>query len=95
MARFAGAIALVAVSWSVREALAPELPGQTLFLYFIPAVLFSAWIGGLWTGLVATVLSVVSALGLVSDAPPLSTAVYINTAAFVLIGSLCSADGWS
>jgi two-component system sensor kinase FixL len=86
MARIAAAIALVAVSWSVREALAPELPGQTLFLYFIPAVLFSAWIGGLWTGLLATVLSVMSALVLVSDAPPLDTPALINTVAFLLIG---------
>jgi two-component system sensor kinase FixL len=86
LARFAVAIALVAVSWSVREALAPILPNQTLFLYFMPSVLFSAWIGGLWTGLLATILSVASALLLVSDAPPLSPAVLINTVAFVLIG---------
>ena len=85
-ARFAVAIALVAVSWSLREALAPILPGQTLFLYFMPAVLFSAWIGGLWPGLLATALSVASALFLVSDALPLSLAVYINTGAFVIIG---------
>ena len=86
MARFAAAIALVAVSWSVREALAQILPSQTLFLYFMPSVLFSAWIGGIWPGLLATALSVVSALFLVSDAPPLELPVLINSAAFVVIG---------
>jgi len=86
MARFALAIALVAVSWSVREALAPILPSQTLFLYFMPSVLFSAWIGGLWPGLLATVLSVASALFLVADAPPLELPVFINSTAFVVIG---------
>ena len=61
MARFAAAIALVAVSWSVREALAQILPSQTLFLYFMPSVLFSAWIGGIWPGLLARPTSTILA----------------------------------
>ncbi len=84
--RHAAAPVLVAVALALRELLAPVLPGQTIFLYFVPPVLLAAWIGGLSPGLVATGLSVVSALFLVIDAPDLSEGIAINAAAFAAIG---------
>ncbi len=84
--RYAAAPAMVALALALREALAPLLPGQTLFLYFVPPVLLAAWIGGLGPGLLATVLSILSALFLIAGAPAISTPVVIDGAAFAAIG---------
>jgi two-component system, LuxR family, sensor kinase FixL len=75
----------VGLAWIVREALAPELPSETIFLYFVPAIVVTAWVGGLWAGIVATLLSIATSFLLI-DAPGLSVSTYINTAAFALIG---------
>jgi two-component system, LuxR family, sensor kinase FixL len=84
-ARYGYAILLVLVSWSLREVLSPVLPSETRFLYFVPAVLVAAWLGGLGPGLFATVLSIASSL-LIADAPPVTSATFINFAAFAIIG---------
>ena len=84
--RYAAAPAMVALALALREALAPLLPGQTIFLYFVPPVLLAAWIGGLGPGLLATVLSILSALFLIAGAPAISTPVVIDGAAFAAIG---------
>ena len=83
--RYAAAPVTVALAWLVREALAPELPSETIFLYFVPSILITAWIGGLVPGLLATLLSVATSFLLV-DAPGLTTTTYINCTAFALIG---------
>jgi two-component system sensor kinase FixL len=84
--RYTAAPALVVLALALREALAPLLPGQTVFLYFVPPVLLAAWIGGLGPGLLATLLSLLSALFLIANAPAISTPVIINSAAFTVIG---------
>jgi len=84
-ARYGYAILLVLVSWSLREVLSPVLPSETRFLYFVPAVLISAWLGGLGPGLFATVLSIASSF-MIADAPPVTSATFINFAAFAIIG---------
>jgi two-component system, LuxR family, sensor kinase FixL len=84
--RYIAAPALVGLALALREALAPLLPGQTIFLYFVPPVLLAAWIGGLGPGLLATVLSILSALFLIADAPAITTPIVINGAAFTIIG---------
>jgi two-component system, LuxR family, sensor kinase FixL len=86
LVRYAVAPATVALALALREALSPLLPGQTIFLYFVPPVLLAAWIGGLGPGLLATVLSILSALFLVANAPEISTPVVINGTAFTVIG---------
>ncbi len=85
MLRYAAAPAMVALGWLVREALAPVLPSETIFLYFVPSIIITAWLGGLWPSVIATLLSVATSFLLV-DAPGLSTATYINCAAFAVIG---------
>jgi two-component system sensor kinase FixL len=84
-ARYGYAILLVLVSWSLREVLSPVLPSETRFLYFVPAVLVAAWLGGLGPGLFATVLSIASSF-LIADAPPVTSATLINFVAFAIIG---------
>ncbi len=83
--RYAAAPAMVGLAWALRELLAPVLPSETIFLYFVPAIIVVAWIGGLVPALLATLLSVGTSFLLV-DAPALSIATAINTTAFALIG---------
>ena len=85
MLRYGAAPAAVAIAWLVRELLAPALPSETIFLYFVPPLIIAAWIGGMGPGLVATVLSLGTSFLLV-DAPGPSSATWINCAAFGLIG---------
>ena len=54
----------VAVAFAVRMALTPIVQGDSPYLFFIPAVLVAAGLGGLGPGLLATGLSAV--LGLLS-----------------------------
>ncbi|HZQ12955.1 MAG TPA: PAS domain S-box protein [Pseudolabrys sp.] len=83
--QYGAAIALVVAAWSVREVLAPVLPHETRYIYFVPPVLIAAWIGGFGPGMVATVLSAVSSF-LITDAPPVSSATLVNLVAFGIIG---------
>jgi len=85
LARYGSAALLVLAAWAVREALAPLLPGETRFLYFVPAVVIAAWIGGFGPGLTATLLSVASSF-VILDAPPADIATFINCVAFSVIG---------
>ena len=56
--RYAVAFAAVVVAWALRTALNPWVGAdQPLFLWFVGAVVFSAWYGGLGPGLFATLLS--------------------------------------
>jgi two-component system, LuxR family, sensor kinase FixL len=83
--RYGYAILLVLIACALREILSPVLPSETRFLYFVPSVLIAAWIGGLGPGLFATVLSIASSF-LIADAPPVTSATFINFAAFAIIG---------
>lgn len=91
--RYATAPVAVALALAVRELLSPALHSSTLSLYFIPPVLFAAWIGGLWPGLIATLLGAVCALFLIADSPSLTQAAIINTIAFITIGAGVSWGG--
>ena len=58
IARYAVALAAVLLAWAGKMGTDPFLRAdQPLFLWFIGAVLFSAWYGGLGPGVFATVLS--------------------------------------
>ena len=60
-ARYAVAVAAVLVAAAVRSALSPIWNDRVPFLTFIPAVVLSAWAGGLGPGIVATILGAVVA----------------------------------
>src|SRR5262245_11712034 len=51
--------ASVAIAFAARTLLAPILQQESTYLLFVPAVLVSAGVGGLASGIVATVLSLV------------------------------------
>jgi PAS domain S-box-containing protein len=51
-------LASVALAVAVRHALDPWLGNQAAYLMVLPAVILSAWVGGFWAGMAATVLGV-------------------------------------
>src|SRR5512141_383292 len=84
--RYGIAPTAVALALAARALLAPILHDDTVFLYFVPAVLIAASIGGLGPGLLATALSLVAAFFLLASASVLSSTALGNGAAFTLIG---------
>ena len=91
--RYGVAPMMVALGLAIRSLLAPVLTNETVYTYFVPSVLVSAWFGGLGPGLVATVLSVLAATFLLTGAPNLATPSIANGVAFVLIGAVVSWGG--
>lgn len=85
--RYGVAPTAVALSLATRALLLPILHDDTVFLYFVPAVLVSAGVGGLGPGLLATVLSMLAAYFVVIDSSSSTLHSWtINGTAFVLIG---------
>jgi two-component system sensor kinase FixL len=75
----------VALSFLVRLTLTPVLHSQTAFLYFVPAVLVAAAIGGVGPGLLATALSLLSSFTVFIDPVDLTAVWLTNGLAFTLI----------
>ena len=92
--RYMIALASVLVQVLVRLLLTPVFGDQFRFMMFLPAVVFSAWYGGLGAGLAATAFSTVAATYFWSAS---SSAVAVNSAEdmiafclFVLMGGFVS-----
>jgi len=83
--RYGLAPSLVAVALAIRALLAPVLPHDAVFVYFLPPVLVAAGFGGLGPGLLATVLSAVAAFAILHEPADLTRPALLNGAAFVLI----------
>ncbi len=83
----------VALGLAIRSLLAPILTNETVYTYFVPSVLVSAWFSGLGPGLVATALSVLAATFLLPGAPNLTTPSIVNGIGFVFIGAVVSLGG--
>jgi two-component system sensor kinase FixL len=84
--RYAVAPATVGLALAVRLALAPVVSDELLYLFFVPAVLAAASLGGLGPGLVAIVFGLL--LGAFYFAPAtFTTADIVNVAAFAAIGA--------
>ncbi len=84
--RYGIAPTAVALALAARALLAPILHDDAVFLYFVPAVLVAASIGGLGPGLLATALSLVAAFFLLANASVISNTALGNGAAFTFIG---------
>ncbi len=82
---YATAPLAVAVSFVVRLLLLPVLHNQTVFLYFVPAVLVAAAIGGGGPGVLATALSLLCAFTVFIDPADLTAVWLTNSVAFTLI----------
>jgi len=94
LSRYGIAPVVVALSLAMRALLLPVLEDDTVYLYFVPAVLISAGLGGLGPGLLATALSIAAAIVVVrGEADPFATAMVVNGVAFAVIGTGMSWGG--
>jgi two-component system sensor kinase FixL len=80
------AILAIAAGLAVELALAGVLQGRGSYLFFIPAVLIAAAVGGWGPGLVATVLGMVFGLAIVRDFHTVLPADWVTCAVFALVG---------
>jgi len=83
---YALAPAFVVASLLVRTLLLPVLHEQSSFLYFVPAVLLSAGVGGAGPALLATLLSLVCVFVVIIGPSDISSVFLTNGTAFTVIG---------
>jgi two-component system, LuxR family, sensor kinase FixL len=86
MLRYGMAPTVVVLALAVRALLVPILHDDSLFLYFVPAVLISAGVGGFGPGLLATTLSIVAAYFVLAGASAFTELAMVNGGAFTVIG---------
>jgi two-component system, LuxR family, sensor kinase FixL len=79
--------AAVAVAFAARVLLGPVLQDEARYLFFVPAVLLAAGIGGLGPGLLATALGLLLGCFLAASFPHLSAADTVYAATFAVIGA--------
>jgi two-component system, LuxR family, sensor kinase FixL len=84
--RYAIAVVAVGLTLATQLLLGPA-HGEPSYLLFLPAVLIAAGAGGLGPGLLATALSLLSAIFTGADFPNLSAAEIIHATAFTAIGT--------
>jgi two-component system, LuxR family, sensor kinase FixL len=84
--RYGLAPTFVALTLAAHALLVPILHDDSLFLYFVPAVLISAGVGGLGPGLLATTLSIGAAYFVLANASALTNLAVVNGTAFAAIG---------
>jgi two-component system sensor kinase FixL len=84
---YAIAVAAVAVAFIARFALASLLKDQAPYLFFLPAVLLAAGVGGFGPGILATGLSVPLVFFFIADHGAVGWAEIANGVVFVLIGA--------
>src|SRR5215469_8736368 len=77
----------VALAFLARLALTPILGDASPYLLFVPAVLVAGGLGGLGPGLLATGLSVVLGLFVVTMSPSVSASEIVDAALFTMIGA--------
>jgi two-component system sensor kinase FixL len=80
------ALVCVVLAFAIRLLLGPSLAHQAPYLFFAPAVLIAAALGGFGPGIAATAASLGLGLAFFADAPDLSQADLVSAAAFTLIG---------
>src|SRR5215469_4012009 len=91
--RYALAPFAVAIAFLARLALTPILGDASPYLLFVPAVLIAAGLGGLGPGVLATGLSVVLGLFVITTSPSLSVPEIVDAGLFTLIGAGISWSG--
>jgi two-component system sensor kinase FixL len=85
--RYGVALVAVVLALAVRALIGPIGGSDPSYLFFVPAVLIAADTGGLGPGLVATALSLLTAVLVVADFDQLSTPGIVNGIAFAAIGA--------
>jgi two-component system, LuxR family, sensor kinase FixL len=84
--RYGIAPAAVLIALLARMVFAPILADDSPYLFFVPAVLIAAGVGGWGPGLLATILGTLAGLLLIKTFPSLTAAETGNAVAFALIG---------
>src|SRR6516164_1202332 len=77
----------VAIAFVARSALTPILQNDMPYLFFVPAVLVAAGLGGLGPGLVATGLGTLLGFSFMATFPTADVPEIVNAVAFVMIGA--------
>ena len=85
--RYGIAPTAIAIALVARILLTPILHNDSPYLFFVPAVLVAAGIGGFGSGLVATLLGAVLGFFVISTFPNFSLSDVVNAATFTLIGA--------
>ena len=80
------AILAIAAGFAVRLFLAPALPGDASYLFFLPGILIASALGGWRPGILATVLGLLLGMFFVEDIHALSTANVVSAVTFALVG---------
>jgi two-component system sensor kinase FixL len=82
------ALVMIAIGWAMRAWLEPVLGHRANFLFFVPAVVAAAALGGLWPGAFATVLGAAAGwrLGSGREGDLIEAAVFLATCAAVVTG---------
>ena len=91
-------IAIVAVGVGVlaRLGLDPLIEERATFIFFVPAIVAAAAIGGLWPGLFASMLGATAALAVDSATGGLGVGNFVGVAVFLLVGASVALGGrWS
>jgi two-component system, LuxR family, sensor kinase FixL len=84
--RYATAPIVVAIALLARMVFAPILADDSPYLFFVPAVLIAAGVGGWGPGVLATALGTLLGFVLIRSFPSLTAAEAGNAVAFALIG---------
>jgi two-component system, LuxR family, sensor kinase FixL len=83
---YGAAVAAIAVALGIRVVMVPILQNEAPYLFFVPAVLIAAGLGGFGPGLLATGLGLLLGFFFISSFPLLSPAEIVNAAAYTAIG---------
>lgn len=93
--RYATVIPIVAIAFIVRIALQPLIGNEALFLFFIPAVLVAATLGGLGPGALATLLSLAFGVLFFMGQQASQAELLTNSAGFLISGiAIAAFGGW-
>jgi two-component system sensor kinase FixL len=92
-AAWAATVGAVLAALLVRRLLDPVLGDEQLFIFFVPAVLVGAVWGGLWPGVLATLLSLVVSALFVAPATWTNTPQIVIQVAFLVVGLAISGLG--
>jgi two-component system sensor kinase FixL len=84
--RYGLAVIAVAIAFGLRVGLSPILEDQARYLFFVPAILLAAGLGGFGPGLLATLLSLAASVLMIPDLPTPTLPELGSAAIFAAIG---------
>lgn len=86
-------IAAVAAAFAVRRLLDPVLGDDPFFVFFVPAAMVGAILGGFWPGMLATLFSLVLSAAFIDPGAWLQTSNLVVQTAFLAVGIAISLAG--